>query len=351
MRLGSLFILLSLAALSGVVAAGGEAGTPAEDAPSVLVREQTLATRTLSATVAGYGRVQADPDQITSIALPHAGLVQDLWVRLGQRVKAGDPVLTLATAPAAQVAYQQAKASVDSARSGLSQTEKLFKQTLATRSQVADARRNLRDAQSQLAAQERLGTGESSKVLRAPFSGIVIQLSVTQGQRVQADTAAVQLASGQGLVVPLGVELEDIESVKPGQTVILSPVFRPGVRIAAQVHEVHAMVDPTTHLIDVLVNVPSRDSGAFVLGEDLRGTIVVQQEHALAVSRSAVLQDAAGSYVFLDHAGRARRVAVTTGLEQDGWVAVKGPLAAGDAVVVLGNYELTDGMAVRAENR
>ena len=40
-------------------------------------------------------------------------------------------------------------------------------------------------------------------------------------------------------------------------------------------------------------------------------------------------------------------MAVTTGLEDKGLVAVEGPLKANDTVVVVGNYELKDGMAVQ----
>ena len=45
--------------------------------------------------------------------------------------------------------------------------------------------------------------------------------------------------------------------------------------------------------------------------------------------------------------GRARRVAVRTGIEQDGWIGVQGALRVGRRVVIAGNYELHDGMAVR----
>ena len=45
--------------------------------------------------------------------------------------------------------------------------------------------------------------------------------------------------------------------------------------------------------------------------------------------------------------GKARLVKVQTGTETDRDIEVKGELAAGDRVVISGNYELSDGMAVR----
>jgi membrane fusion protein (multidrug efflux system) len=84
-----------------------------------------------------------------------------------------------------------------------------------------------------------------------------------------------------------------------------------------------------------------------MLGNRIKGTIIIKEEVTLAVPRSAVLRDAQGAYLFIVQNGRARRVKVTTGLQEADWLAVKGPLKAGDAVVIAGNYELKDGMAVQ----
>lgn len=314
---------------------------------SVLVQTTTLTRHTLSASVTAYGRVQPDPDHLTSITLPRAGLVSRVWVRLGQRVSKDQPLLELATAPTARMEYQQAQAAVDFAQGKLAQMQSLFKQKLATRDQVADARRNLSDARSRLEAQRKLGTGQSSEVIRAPFTGIITQLPITQGQRVQADTSAMLLASGNDLVVPLGVEQEDITQVHAGLTVMLSPVFRSDVRMSAQVSEVHAMVDPKTRLVDVFVHIPKQEASALVLGETVRGIIQLRSTQVPAVPRSAVLRDDHGAYLFVVRGGKAQRVNVTTGLEQGKLVEVNGALQDGDKVVTVGNYELGDGMAVR----
>jgi hypothetical protein len=61
-----------------------------------------------------------------------------------------------------------------------------------------------------------------------------------------------------------------------------------------------------------------------------------------------VLSDQSGSYVFRVVNGKAQRVAVKPALESQGWIGIAGGLSAGDPVVTLGNYELKNGMAVRA---
>jgi multidrug efflux pump subunit AcrA (membrane-fusion protein) len=69
----------------------------------------------------------------------------------------------------------------------------------------------------------------------------------------------------------------------------------------------------------------------------------------IAVPRSAVLRKGQRDYVFVVRDNKAVRAWVDTGRESDTLVEIRTGVAAGDAVVVEGNYELTDGMAVKVE--
>lgn len=316
-------------------------------APSVLVQVAPVTRHSLKETVTAFGHVQPDPDQATSITLKRAGTVSRLSVRLGQRVAKGQVLLQFDTAPDARMQYRQAEAAANFARGDLERVQRLFNEQLATREQLAAARRGLRDAEARLRAQREVGNERSTEILRAPFSGIITQLSVGRGQRVQANTVVLLLASRDALVVPLGLEQEDAMRVQPGQAVVLASVFRPEINAASEVGDVHAMVNPQTHLVDVYARVPKKAANDLVLGEVMRGVITLRQQQVLAVPRGAVLRDDRGAYIFVVREGRARRVEVAPGLQADGFVGVSGDLKEGDVVVTVGNYELADGMAVR----
>jgi len=337
----------ALTAVVGALLLAGAVWAAAAEGPSVQVQVAKAELRVLHQTITAFGRVQPDPDQVASIALPRAGLVGHLWVRLGQLVTADQKLLELDTAPAARVEYQQAKAAADYAGSDLRRLQELLTKQLATRDQVANAQKALADAEARLQAQSKLGTQLKEEVIRAPFAGIVTKLSVAQGQRVQADTTALLLARRDALVVLLGVEQEDAARMQPGLPVRLSSVFRSDVQVATRLADVHAMVNPKTRLVDALVPIPKASTGNLVIDETMQGVITLHKERVLAVPRSAVLRDSSGDYLFVVRAGQAHRVAVSTGLEDDGIVAIQGAVAPGDAVVTVGNYELGDGMAVR----
>jgi RND family efflux transporter MFP subunit len=316
---------------------------------SVLIQESKVVQQPVSETLTVYGQVQADPDAVLTISLPHAGLITRVSVRLGQRVKRGDSLFELATSPAARMEYLQAQSAVDYAQRELNHQQRLFKEQLAVKAQVDAARKALQDAQANLQALEARKQNKTAETVSAPTDGIVTQLAVKQGDRVQADISALAIATGNRLIALLGVEPEDISLLQPGTPVKISSVFVPDYKVESQLREIHAMINPATHLVDALVPIPADKTDHLVLGSRLTAEIRLNAHTGMTVPRSAVLQDQEGCYVFRIVDGKARRVDVTTGLESDQWIEITGGLQQGDAIVRLGNYELTDGMPVREE--
>ncbi|WP_097461327.1 efflux RND transporter periplasmic adaptor subunit [Mangrovitalea sediminis] len=320
----------------------------ADDVVSAKVKTVTLQVRTLTETIDTYGRVVPDPDSQSNIAVVHAGTIEKLMVRPGEQVSAGQALIQLATSPASRMDYQQAEANLKYAKAELARKQSLFSQHLVTQGDVASAQKDLKSAEAALQAQRRLGADTPTSILRSPFDGVVSKVAVSQGDRVQQDTTVVQVARREGMLVPLGVEQEDVSRLKPGQTVVLEPVFNPDLKIDSRIGQIHAMADPATGLVDVIVPVPAAQAAALIFNEMMRGHITLQQANSLAVPASAILDDRKGHYLFtVDHQGIAHKHYIQTGIQSDGYVGITGAVHAGDSVVITGNYELTDGMHVR----
>jgi hypothetical protein len=110
---------------------------------------------------------------------------------------------------------------------------------------------------------------------------------------------------------------------------------------------VGASVDQQSQLVDVGANVPLGQT-AFIPGTRVSADIATRSGTHWIVPRAAVLKDDNGAYVFqITPQNKARRVAVTTQVENGDRYGVDGPLDAGEGLVVSGNYELKDGMAVQ----
>jgi RND family efflux transporter MFP subunit len=315
--------------------------------PSVLIRQATVRVQTLRDTLTVYGKVVPDPDAVQTISLLHEGMITRVAVGLGQRVKRDQLLLELATSPTAHMQYVKARSAVDYAQSELDRQLRLLQTQLTTKAKVTAARNALADARTNLKALEAQGQNRARETVLAPVGGIITQLAVKQGERLQAGASVLAIASGRRLVAMLGVEPEDIRLLKPGNPVTIRSVFVSGFEADCKLREVHAMINPATGLVDAVAPIPADQADHLVLGSFLTADIQLNAHTGMTVPRQAVLRDQHGAYVFKVVDGKARRVAVETGLENDRWIEITRGVKPEESVVTLGNYELDDGMPVR----
>lgn len=305
------------------------------------VKSQTLAT-----VVRAYGVVQPAPDAAVTVAAPRAAVVMRLLVAAGQPVRAGQPLIELANAPAAEQAYRQAEAAASFAERDLERAQRLFGERLASADQVSAAEKTLADARAALAAQTAEGAGAPRQTVLAPAEAVVTALAVKPGDRVAQDSALLTLARSGALVAALNVQA-DAAGVAPGEPVVITSAFG-GARVSSRLSMVGKVSDPATRTLQALAPAPS---GAFPVGEAVRAEITIGRHAGLTVPRAAVVFDETGTHLFTVSNGKAHRVFVTAGADHGQDIEVKGPLAAGSLVAVQGAYELQDGMSVRAAGR
>jgi membrane fusion protein (multidrug efflux system) len=342
------FFLLMLTLVVNLPLAASAA--TAADEPSVLVKTEALRKQTVSDTLTVYGTVMPATGAAENVSFPRPVQVVRLLVAPGQVVKRGEPLLELSTEATAAAGYRQAELAEAFARSELKRVYDLVAQQLATQSQLAAARKTLQDAQSALVAQQKLGAGLNHQTVKAPFDALVAAISVQQGDRIQPGVTVMQLAKSGELHALLGVEPEDASRVRVGMRARLASVFGSGKTVDATVSQVFGVINPQTRLVDVAARLAGSTKG-LLPGMQVRGVIDLDGQESWVVSRSAVLQDGRGAYLFQVIDGHAKRVDVAVGVESGDIVAVSGPLDSRLKVVVLGNYELKDGMALREAGR
>jgi RND family efflux transporter MFP subunit len=347
-RARTLVTFLMTAALGASPGCNGAASAPvAQPAGTVsaVVKTAPLQQELLTDSLTAFGDVMTG--QVVAISFPRAGQVSRLLVVQGQRVKPGMPLATLASDPNAELAYTQAVSAVDFARSELARNEEMLALQLATQSQVDGSRKALQDAEANLAAQRRIGGDVGVATVAAPFDGVVTAVTVAQGDRIQPGAAILQLGHTDVLRVQLGIEPADFHLVRTGMPVTLSPVDDGTKLVSTSIAESQGLIDPKTQLVDALTEVRAAGTTFLVPGMHVRAVIKVGQHLSWAVPRAAVLADANGAYVFQVSSGKAHRVNITSGAESQGMIPLSGGIDPHLPVVVLGNYELQEGMAVR----
>lgn len=316
---------------------------------TVVVRPATVMTFHGKAT--GFGRVQSEPAKMISVDAPHDGTLLKVYVRAGEAVTAGTPLAELSAAPSTEESYRKAQAAADLAKSTLDREQYLWSHGATTKDKLDQAQAANRDAQATLRAQTQLGAQEVRQTLSAPAAGTVISVQIAEGDQVTQSSKILTIAPSDALAVLLGVEPEDVRNIRLGMPLVLIPPFDPEKRFSGTVSSMNNVVDPQTRLVDVVAELAGTGSDQPLIGTEMRGEIALDEVRALGIPREALLYDGNDTYVFVDHNGRAVRIPVSPGAEEGGNVAISGAIKPGDQVVIQGNYELQDGMAIEQATR
>jgi RND family efflux transporter MFP subunit len=324
--------------------AGAEDDTKADDA-SVLVATQPAQRGEIAERLIAYGSAAPAVNASMTLSVPAEGRVMRIFVTPGEAVHAGQALLEFHLSAAASSTYAQAQSALKLAREEQLRTARLLAQQLATREQQAQADKAVNDAQAALAALEHETGGKPQQTLAAPFDGVVAAVPVAQGDRVAAGAALVALTRSNGLIVTVGIEPADVKKLRLQQSAQVEPLTGGADKLAGKLVRIDRSLNPKTRLVDADIAV----EGDLLQGEAFRAGIETGRIKGWLVPRDAVLDDDDGAYLFQIDGSKAVRVKVKRIGSDDQTTVVDGPLDARREVVVVGNYQLEDGMTVRKD--
>ncbi|HEU5341388.1 efflux RND transporter periplasmic adaptor subunit [Edaphobacter sp.] len=375
---------------------------------TVEVRVAPVSRENLVASVSTNGKVE--PIEEFQAHAPGPGVVAKVYVQVGQKVKAGELLLTLKDADAAarvataNAALSSAEAAMHNMQQGGSQAERLslasdmdrakLQQTQASRNltaleelektgaasagEVAAARERLQSAtssienlrlrethsyspadQARVRAQLNNAKAEvtaaqsayASNNVRAPFAGTVYSVPVSAYDFVPAGEDLLDLADLNKIQVRAYFDEPEIGKLAVGQAVKIEWAAKP-----LQVWHGHISIAPTT-----VITYGTRNVGeCLITVDDARGdllpntnvTVTVttsQRFNVLSVPREALHTDG-GNFVFRVVNGKLVRTPVVVGVVNLTRVEIVSGLTEKDTVALstTNNSELTNGLAVKA---
>lgn len=333
-------LALGLSAPSGIPASAANASA---GGPSVLVETIPVRRGTLPQIVRAYGTVQASSSAREAVAVTLTATVAAVYVRVGEEVAQGAPLLRLVPTPEALAAYAQAVSALRVATDLVKRTTELLGQHLATRQQLASAEKGAADAHAALAALRSQGAAGPT-TLRARFPAIVTQVSTNVNATALPGTALLELVRPNALILDVGVTPGDASRVERGDPASVKAIG--GSRaLSAQVLMRGAVVDAGTGLVPVQVSLPA---GSLLPGQWAQAAITVGEVQGFVVPHAAILVDDNGdTYVVQAPRGVARIVRVNVLAADGSQDTVSGPLDLEAPLVLSGNYQLQNGMKVR----
>jgi len=322
-----------------------ETTTSSEQSPVEKVKVITLVRGTIQEELIAYGTVITAIGKTRIFSVPFESQVQEVMVTAGQNVDANTPMIRISPSPDAILQLAQARAERDSAKSNLELTTEQTNLKLATRQDLLAAQLKYDAAHLNVTSLEQKGI-DGEKIIRAESTGMISKIDIEQGQIVPAGSALIETIGLNQISVQLGVENEKIGFLRPGQEVQLFQVNAPQTKmIKGKIDLITHRVNPQTRMVNIFVT-PEPD-GNLLLDEYIEARMIIRSDQGFLVPRSALLPEQGSFIIFTVNAGHAEKHAVQVGLENPDQVEVLGEgLREGQQVIVEGNYELIENMAV-----
>lgn len=314
-----------------------------------------IATKSLwQPTVQALGTLVAS--QQSDLTGEVGGLVTAIHFHSGQKVRKGEPLVELNTAPLeAQLAQLQAKVAL--AQVNLERDEGQLEVNAVSQAQVDTDKATLKSLQAGIEAQKAL---IAQKVISAPYSGQVGIRQVNLGQFLAAGKPIVTLQKLDPMNVDFTVPQNQVVDARVGMKVQIQTTAAPGRTFDAKVTAIEPQIDKATRNLELRARVPNHD-GALLPGAFATVTLDEGPPHEyVTIPNAAVAYNPYGATVFVvkDNGegpdGKPRLTVeqrfITTGATRGDQVAVIKGIDAGETVVTAGQVKLRNGSRIVVNN-
>lgn len=306
-------------------------------------------------TIPARARVIVPPDADYAVSAAVPGLVERVFVGVGDSVAAGQPLLAIRSPEflSLQQQYLEARADAAVATAQLNRDRELFDEGIIAERRFEEASARAASAESRLAEHarlldvaglrrediRRLGEGGElleSLVVRAPVDGAVLEFETRAGQSVASTDMLCRVADLSVLWLDIRVPQELIDAVLPGAEVAVreSRVERP-----ARVLAIGQSVDPEMQTVPVRGEVIRAGHGLrpgqlvtvniLAVEADAAGT------PAVSVPTAALMRSGDAAYVFVRSANGVIATPVTVVASAGQRVILRG-VDAGASIAVTG---------------
>jgi RND family efflux transporter MFP subunit len=366
-NIGAAALIAAFLTVSGCGSGGGE---PAEPAQSSSTEKPTFAKSvkivkpkpaTISETVVATGSIGSK--QTSNIGPLVEGVVETIFVNVGDRVAKGDPLFQTRQSryerevDEAEANLALAKANLRNARQAFDRVLKLKEEGYSSQSRLDDARTALDVAAAETEKREaELKTARKNledTTVRAPYDGVITRRFNDEGVylsnvfRGGVESSVLQIQENHIVVAVVHAPEQYLSSLKLEQKALVYIESQPEPR-ESYVLVLNDMLDVGARTVELRLPIDNSDY-ALKSGQFARAEIFTDEKSVLSVPAKAVFQDQSGAYVLVSLDGRAEMRRVVAKERPDGTFAVLEGLDADDDVIVPNGEPVAAGDPVAPE--
>lgn len=320
-------------------------------AAGVRTQRLTAAPTSAGAGLVLPGTVELPPQATELLSAPLAGVVQQVLVQPGQRIKAGEPVARLLSPELLtwQRELLQAQSQARLASTRLERDEQLYAEGIIAKLRLQDSR--AQQEQAQWAVQERrqalrlVGIHapdtplQPQLTLRAAVAGTVLEVTAVPGQRLEAGMPVAKIARSGQRVIALQATPEQAQRLRVGD-----PLTLPGCKASARLTAISPQVNASNQAVQVRADFTAAED-CLRVQQFVQAVVGAQAGDAatqadLAVPVQAVVRQAGRAYVFVRTPQGFLPTPVELGPENGPLVRVRSGLKGGEDIAVRGTAAL-----------
>lgn len=307
-------------------------------------------------------------DATVAVVPRAAGRLQDISVRLGDRVSRGQRIAKIedfelqeqvkqqeAALQVSQATIRQREADLKLAETNAERSRNLFARQLLPRQTLDDTEARYQAAVAQLdlaraqntqstARLEELRINLQNTIIVSPVDGFIARRAVDPGAFVGQNAPIVDVVDIGRVRLVANIVEKDLKSLQTGDDTRVEVDAFPGEMFTGRVARVAPVLDPATRTASIEIEIPNP---GFRLKPGMYARVTVttdERKDALVVPSNAVVDTGGRRGVFL--AAENNTVAfraVTVGVEEDTQIEIVDGVSEGDRVVTTGAAGLRDG--------
>jgi len=315
-----------------------------DDSPAIPVETSAATRADIYAMYSGTAPIEADAE--AAVIAKVAGEVREILVEEGDDVKSGQ-LLARLDGDRLRLELMQSEANLRKAQRDYQRNVDLKDRSLIS---TGDFER-IKYEMDALEATYNLAKLELSYTeIRAPIDGVIAERFVKVGNTIAVNAITFQVTSLEPLIAYLHIPEREYRRIARGQTAVIAVDALQGSEFQATVARISPVIDPGTGTFKITVEVsdPTRRLKPGMFG---RINIVYDMHpQALQVPRSAIIDEAGETSVFVVEDAKAVRRIITTGYANNGNIEIVAGLTGSEKIVVVGQTGLRDGSKVSIIN-
>jgi len=322
-------------------------GSSSEKVPALKVETLTLNSTSTSSSKTYVGTVEESEG--SSLSFAAMGTVQQVYVETGQRVTKGQILARLDKA-SAHDSYTAARATLQQAEDAYRRLHELHEKGSLPEIQYVEVQTKLSQAKSAERIAKKMLT---DCILRAPYSGLIANREIDEGQNVIPGQSAFRLVKIDHVEVKIPVPENEISDLKVGQKIKFTVAALGSETFTGVLKEKGVVANPLSHTYEVkivLQNPGSKLMPGMVCSVYINTSTsqISEKGKELIIASEIVSLDANNTqYVWTVVHGKAHKQNIIVGGQTESGVLITSGLAEGDVVIIKGQQKVSEGTPVQ----